>query len=348
MMDFYPALPTEGIDQYHDVWVYIENRNGNIKKVGLELLGVGRGLADKINEKLVAVIMGYQIDGKAEEIIKYGADRVYVADHITLKDYRTEPYAEVFTELIKSKKPSILLIGATKQGRDIASRIAVKVRTGSTADCTMFDVDPERKLLKATRPTFGGKQLATIICDRHRPQIATGRPGTFKPLPYNPDRTGVVEKVNVNLKEEDLLVKLVKFIPKEEADLENAKIIVAGGRGLKGKDGFAMLKVFANEVGGVVGSSRVAVEEGWIEKETQVGQTGRSVSPDVYIACGISGAVQHITGITGSKIIIAINNDPNAEIFQYSDYGIVGDVFVVIPKLIELVRKYKSSNKQQK
>ncbi len=341
MIEFKPATPTININDYRDVWVFIEHRYGIPAKVGFELLGAGRTIADKLGCKLVAVVIGSSVKNIAMETIFYGADIVYFADDPVLKDYRTEPYTNIFEQLIHDKKPEILLIGATKEGRDLASRIAVRVRTGATADCTELDVDVDNRLLLARRPAFGGKQLATVICDKHRPQIATGRPGVMKPLKRDTSRKGAIEAINVSLtlKEEDIATKLIKFIPASEVDLQTAKVIVAGGRGVNGKEGFKLLYELADLLGGVVAASRVAVDEGWITRDHQVGQTGKAVIPDLYIACGISGAVQHIAGMKGSKVVIAINTDPNAPIFKYSNYGIVGDLFEVIPKLIEKTRE---------
>jgi len=333
------AHPVKDISEYRGVWVFLEQREGEMARVSCELLGAGRMLADKLGEKLTGVLMGNHIEKFAYEAIYYGADEVLLVEHPVLAHYRTQPYADVLSSLIGERKPEILLIGATHTGRDLASRVAVRVKAGITADCTEFDIDTEKRLLLMGRPAFGGKTLATIYCEAHRPQMSTGRPGIMKALPRDITRTGKIERVNFDLREEDVVTKLVEFVKSKELNIQDAQIIVAGGRGVGGKEGFAVLEELAQALGGVVGASRAAVDAGWITNDHQVGQTGKTVSPKLYIACGISGAVQHLAGMKTSQTIVAINKDPHAPIFKVADFGIVGDLFEIVPALTEAVRK---------
>lgn len=324
------------LEDYRGVWVFAEQREGNLLNVAIELIGEGRKIADKLNTELTAILLGDDIDQLADKLIKYGVDKVIYGDSELLKTYTTDGYAKVLCNLIEERKPEILLMGATNIGRDLAPRISSRIHTGLTADCTRLDVDLENRRLLQTRPAFGGNLMATIICPNHRPQMATVRPGVMEKAIYDDTRTGQVEKFTPNITEEDIKAKVVEHIKgsKPQVKLEEAKIIVSGGRGLGSPEGFKLLEKLAEKLGAVVGASRATVDAGWIDQAHQVGQTGKTVRPDLYIACGISGAIQHLAGMRESKCIVAINKDKNAPIFEVADYGIVGDVYEVIPELI--------------
>lgn len=331
------------LSAYKGVWVFAEQRQGKLMFTALELLGEGRKLADKLGVELSAVLLGSGIDDICDELIHFGADRVLYADHTLLKNYTTDGYTKVITDLVNDKKPEIIIIGATNIGRDLAPRVSARLNTGLTADCTKLDIDEEQRLLLQTRPAFGGNIMATIITPNHRPQMSTVRPGVMKKLEMDKNRKGIVEKVKVDLKEGDLRVKVEEIVKsaKQIVNLVEAEYIVSGGRGLGHPEGFKLIKELADALGGVVGSSRAAVDAGWISNDHQVGQTGKTVRPRVYVACGISGAIQHLAGMQNSDCIIAINKNPDAPIFQVADYGIVGDLYKVIPMLIEEVKKFK-------
>jgi len=327
------------------VWVIAEQRDGHLQKVALELLGKGRELSEKLGVKLTAVLVGYEVEKLANTLIKHGADEVIVLENILLKNYTTDGYTNAIEKIAIERKPEIILIGATNIGRDLGPRLAARLKTGLTADCTGLDIDENTKNLLMTRPAFGGNLMATIECPNHRPQMATVRPGVF-PLPCPDDRReGRIEKIDVKIKEEEIrtvVEKIVKSLD-EKIDITEAKVIVSGGRGIGNKEGFEMLKELAHLLGGVVGASRAAVDAGWIGKDHQVGQTGKTVRPKLYIACGISGAIQHLAGMQESEYIIAINKDENAPIMSIADLGIVGDVYKVLPKLINEIKAYKDS-----
>ncbi len=333
------------LSEYKGVWVFAEQRNGKLMGTAFELLGEGRKLADKLGVELSALLLGSNVAGLSDELIRHGADRVILAEHPELKLYTTDGYTKVITDLVNSKKPEIILIGATNIGRDLGPRIAARLDTGLTADCTKLEIDEEQKILLQTRPAFGGNIMATIITPKHRPQMATVRPGVMKKLPVDCTRKGIVEKVEVKLEKSDIrtIVKEVVKSAKQAVNLIDADIIVSGGRGLGGPDGFKLIEELAQELGGVVGSSRAAVDSGWISQDHQVGQTGKTVRPKIYIACGISGAIQHLAGMQSSDCIIAVNKNPDAPIFDVADYGIVGDLYKVIPMIVEEVKKIKEA-----
>jgi electron transfer flavoprotein alpha subunit len=335
------AHPVENILDYRGVWVFMEQREGEMANVSYELLGAGRMLADKLGERLTGVLLGNDVEKLAQETIYYGADMVLLVEHPVLAHYRTQPYAHVLSSLIKERKPEIVLIGATHTGRDLASRVAVRVKAGITADCTEFDIDTEKRLFLMGRPAFGGKTLATIYSEKHRPQMSTGRPGIMKCLPKDIARQGKIERVTFELHEEDIATKLLEFVKSKELNIQAAQIIVSGGRGIGGKEGFGVLEELAQALGGVVGASRAAVDSGWISRDHQVGQTGKTVSPKLYIACGISGAVQHLAGMKTSQTIVAINRDPAAPIFKIADFGVVGDLFEIVPAMTEALKREK-------
>jgi electron transfer flavoprotein alpha subunit len=322
---------------YNGVMVFAEQRGGQLKKVSIELLGRGRGLADDLGVELSAALFGHNVEGLTGELIARGADMVYLAQDPRLENYNTGCYAKAMIELIKSKKPEIVLYGATHIGRDLAPRVAKNLNAGLTADCTELTIDEESKLLLQTRPAFGGNIMATIMCPDHRPQMATVRPGIMKELEPDPSRTGEVVSFDGSLTDADVMTRIIEIIKerKKVANLEEAKFIVSGGRGVGGEEGFKTIRALADALGAEVGGSRVAVEKDWISKDHQVGQTGKTVRPELYIACGISGSIQHRAGMQNSGCIVAINKDPNAQIFTIADIGIVGDLFEVIPVLIE-------------
>ncbi len=325
------------IDEYKGVWVFAEQRDGELLNVSIELLGEGKKIANELGIELTALLLGKDVDDLAETLVKYGADNVLYADSELLKVYTTEGYTKVICDLIKERKPEILLIGATNIGRDLGPRISSRIHTGLTADCTRLEVDLENRRLMQTRPAFGGNLMATIICPNHRPQMSTVRPGVMEKAEYDENRTGNIEKFTPELKAENIRAKVIETVKAKKAvvKLEEANIIVSGGRGLGDAEGFKLVEDLAEKLDGVVGASRATVDAGWIDQDHQVGQTGKTVRPTVYIACGISGAIQHLAGMQDSDIIIAINKDKDAPIFKVADYGIVGDVYEVIPELIE-------------
>ncbi len=327
-----------------DLWVFIEtNEDGSPKKVGLELLNPGRNLAAKQGGKLVAVVIGNNVAASVEEAGRYGADQVIVVEGPEYEKYTTDAYAIALVHLCEKYGPTTVMVGATNVGRDLAPRVTARIGTGLTADCTSIDIDEESGNVAWTRPAFGGNLMATILCPDHRPQFGTVRPGVFK-KPAETENKAEVIREEFHVAPEQIRTKLVDVIreaAEELVDLEGAEIIVSGGRGVGGPEGFAPVKELADALGGVVGASRAAVDAGWISHSHQVGQTGKTVGPKLYIACGISGAIQHMAGMSGSDTIVAINKDPDANIFSIADYGIVGDLFKVLPVLTAEVKKIK-------
>jgi electron transfer flavoprotein alpha subunit len=325
---------------YSGVWVFAEQRDGKLKSVAYELVSEGRKLADKLGTELAAICLGHHVKD-VEQLVCYGADKVYLADDPILSDHQEDLYTELLLELIKKHRPEILIAGATSMGRSFIPRVAALLYTGLTADCTGLDIDPETKLLLQTRPTFGGNVMATIMCQAKRPQMSTVRPHVFKRGTANKERKGQIIKVDFKKEAGTSRTKLLRFIEDltEKVKLDEAEIIVSGGRGLGKPDNFQIIKELAEVLGAAVGSSRPPVDEGWISYSHQVGQTGKTVCPKLYIACGISGSVQHIAGMGTSECIIAINEDPNAPIFQVATYGIVGDLFKIVPMLTEKLKR---------
>ena len=289
-----------------DVYVFAEQRDGNLQKVGIELIGEARKLADDLGQNVVAVLLGNKIKDKASELIAHGADKVVVVDDEMLAEYVTEPYAKAMMEIIQSHNPEIVLYGATSIGRDLAPRVSARIHTGLTADCTKLDIDEETKLLMMTRPAFGGNIMATIVCEDFRPQMATVRPGVMKALEADESRQGEVEVVEVNFTDADMNVKIREVVKTahKSVDITEAKILVAGGRGVGNVEGFKDLEALADTLDGEVAASRAAVDSGWISNDRQVGQTGKTVRPELYLACGISGAIQHAAGMELSLIHI--------------------------------------------
>ncbi len=330
----------DSLSQYKGVWVFAEQKNGKPINVVYELIGKGRELADDLGVELSGVILGNEISDGARKLIEYGADKVYAVEDTSLANFNDESYADIFTQLIVKYKPEIVLMGATTYGRSLAPRVASRLNTGLTADCTELQIDKEKRLLLQTRPAFGGNLMATIICPDTRPQMATVRPKVMKPLEPDSSRTGEIIYPEVTIPR-DLKTKVKEVVSSvmEMVNLTEADIIVAGGRGLGEASNFKLIEELARVLGGAVGASRATVDAGWIEYSHQVGQTGKTVSPKVYFACGISGAVQHLAGMSSSDTIIAINKNPDAPIFNVATFGIVGDVLEVVPALIREFKK---------
>ena len=326
--------------QYKNVYVFVEQREGVIQNVGLELLGKARELADALNEKLYAMLLGHDLTTQAQECIAYGADTVLRVDAPELATYVTEPYAQAIYQIIRDNKPSIVLIGATTIGRDLGPRLSARVETGLTADCTGLEISEERDLLM-TRPAFGGNLMATIICKEHRPQMSTVRPGVMRMGQRDENRKGTIEDVKINFDKSKFRVRVLETVKqtKNLVDITEAHVLISGGRGVGNAEGFDMLRAMANTIGAEVSASRAMVDAGVLGHERQVGQTGKTVRPDLYFAMGISGAIQHLAGMEESEYIIAINKDKFAPIFNVADLGIVGDVRKIVPLLTEKLKR---------
>jgi len=324
-------------EDYRGVWVFIEEKDGAIAPVSLELLGAGRQLADKRKTELAGVLIGENISSLSETAFEYGADKVYVYDAPIYRFYRTETFMRAMLACVEKHKPEILLYGATSTGKDLASAVATDLPTGLTADTTQLDVEEDTGLLLASRPAFGGNIMATILCKKYRPQMATVRPKVMKSLPRKPGASGVVVEECIPLKEEDIRTKVLEIVRSTTklVRIDEADIIVAGGKGLGSPAGFKVVQQLADALGAAVGASRDVVEAGWIDHHHQVGQTGVTVTPKIYFAIGISGAIQHLVGMQNSRLIIAINKDPAAPIFQACHFGIVGDALTIVPMLTE-------------
>lgn len=336
--------PTESFDvsDYNGVWVFAEQKNGSIAGVVFELLGAGRILADALNTELSCVLIGKDVTSHTNQLIEYGADKVYMVEDADITSYNDELYSDIMGQLIQKYKPEIVLFGATTYGRSLAPRTASRLNTGLTADCTGLDIDIEKRILRQTRPAFGGNLMATIVCPNHRPQMATVRPKVMKALNPDSSRKGTVIVPEIDIPR-DLRTKVVNIINNvcETVNLTEADVIVSGGRGMGDPKNFILLEELAALLGGAVGASRAAVDSGWIDYSHQVGQTGKTVCPKVYFACGISGAIQHLAGMSSSDIIIAVNKNPDAPIFKVANYGIVGDVNEVIPAMIKTLKQMK-------
>ena len=330
---------------YKDVWVFAEQKKGKVQSVAFELIGKARELAHKLGCSVGAVLIGNDVGIAAQELISSGVDTVYLVESPQLANYQDEPYTNVLVKLIRKYKPEAVLCGATFIGRSLISRVAIKVDTGLTADCTGLDIDPQKKILLQTRPAFGGNIMATIITPNHRPQMATVRHKVFVQPALDRARKGKVIKESFPVEELSSRTTLIDVVEEVEnlVNIAEADIIVSGGRALGGHDNFTMLEELAQALGGAVGSSRAAVDAGWMPYSHQVGQTGRTVAPKLYIACGISGQIQHLVGMQSSKVIVAINKDPDAPIFKVATYGIVGDIFQIVPAL---TRKFKETLKK--
>ena len=357
-------------NEYKGVWVFCEQRQGALMSTDFELVSEARKLADELGCEVTGLLLGDNVEGIAKELGGYGADKVLVCDSPLLKDYTTDAYAKVVCDMVNEYKPEVLLIGATNIGRDLGPRCAARLHTGLTADCTRLDVDvekykgylraatslPEERIekldtadrnLKMTRPAFGGNVMATIICPNYRPQMATVRPGVMEMPRRDMSRQGKVTVVDAGLSMDDRNVEILQVVhdDKKSVDITEAKVLVSGGRGVGSAEGYAPLRELAEVLGGEVSSSRIGVDSGWIEKDRQVGQTGKTVHPDLYVACGISGAIQHLAGMEGSEFVIAINKDETCPMMKLADLGIVGDLHVIVPKLTEAIKAYKAAQK---
>ncbi len=329
--------------EYKGVWVFIEQVEGEPANVSWELLGEGGKLAKKLDVELCAVVIGENVENLCNEAFAYGAEKVYPIDSPVFKNYRTQAYRRALNFLIGKYKPEIILMGATGMGRDLAGAVATDVKTGLTADCTGLDIDDKRNLMQ-TRPAFGGNIMATIMCDKFRPQMATVRPNVMDTPEKKKGLKGKIIRETVPVEEKDIITKVLEIIKdKNKADINiaGANIIVSGGRGMMSSENFKILQELADELGATVGASRSAVDAGWMPHSRQVGQTGTTVRPNIYIACGISGAIQHLVGMQDSDVIVAINRDKKAPIFEVATYGIVGDLFEIVPALTEEIRKRK-------
>lgn len=328
-----PAVDTA---LYKGVWVFAEVRHGKLVPTIYELLHLGRQLASTLNEELSAVLMGYQVAAYAQDLIEHGADKVYVFDHPAFKDFVDETYTHALTELIKKEKPNKFLLPASTIGRSFGSRVAIAANTGITADATELSIDPKTRQLHATRPSFGGNLMATILCEKHRPEMATVRPMTFPRAPKQEGRQGKILNVQVDPSAWNVRTKFIEFVPETSStqDITTADRIVAGGIGLGKADGFKLLEELAQLLGGAVGATRAAVDKGWIPYRHQIGLTGRTVRPKLYIACGISGAIQHLAGMSSSETIVAINTSGDAPIMSLATLSVEGDLYEILPALI--------------
>ena len=336
---------------YKGVMVYAEQVDGKITPVTYELIGKGKQLAGELGTEVTAVLLGSDVGALPEKLEMRGADRVIVVDNAALNVYKTEPYVHALTTVINKYKPEVVLVGATAIGRDLAPRVSARVHTGLTADCTKLEINPEDKGLMMTRPAFGGNIMATILCPNNRPQMSTVRPGVMQKLKSNPELKGhaqiIFEDINDFDKHDNTeVLEIVKTI-QEKMDIQDAKVLVSGGRGMQSPENFKVLQDLADVLGGTVSSSRAAVDAGWVEKDRQVGQTGKTVRPNLYIAVGISGAIQHLSGMEESDFIVAINKDETAPIFSVADVGIVGDGLKIVPLITEAIKAEQAAKNEQ-
>lgn len=336
---------------YKGVMVYAEQVDGKITPVTYELIGKGKQLAGELGTEVTAVLLGSDVGALPEKLEMRGADRVIVVDNAALNVYKTEPYVHALTTVINKYKPEVVLVGATAIGRDLAPRVSARVHTGLTADCTKLEINPEDKGLMMTRPAFGGNIMATILCPNNRPQMSTVRPGVMQKLKSNPELKGhaqiIFEDINDFDKHDNTeVLEIVKTI-QEKMDIQDAKVLVSGGRGMQSPENFKVLQDLADVLGGTVSSSRAAVDAGWVEKDRQVGQTGKTVRPNLYIAVGISGAIQHLAGMEESDFIVAINKDETAPIFSVADVGIVGDGLKIVPLITEAIKAEQAVKNEQ-
>ncbi len=335
--------PSKFVD-YKGVWVFTEQVEGKIRSVAIELFGEGKKLAEQLEQQLVAVVLGNDLKGLPDELTKYGVDRIIVAEHEYLTNYTTDAYTTVLTGLIEKEKPSIVLYGATVNGRDLAPRLAARLGVGLTADCTGLSIDDKGQLIQ-TRPAFGGNIMASIVSPTTRPQMATVRPNVFKKSKRQPDATAPIERIIVKLSPLGNRAKIkesVREVSEDELSIHEADVVVSVGRGIANPENISLAEELAKELSAAVGGSRPLVDQGWMSHQRQVGQSGRTISPKLYIALGISGAIQHFVGMSQSERIIAINEDPKAPIFEFADIGIVGDIFKVVPALIKAIRENRS------
>ena len=327
--------------KYQGIWFFAETKDGSISPVSYEMLSACLKIKEKLNQEISGVLFGENISSLAPELIKRGCDNVYVIKNEKLENFREQTFADAFSKLINKYKPNIVIAAATMIGRSFIPSVAAKIKTGLTADCTDIDIDEETGLLVQTRPTFGGNLMAKIICKYHRPQMATIRPKIFSPAEVIDGKDGNIIEENIEIEDDGNVEILGREKVENVVDLQEAEIIVSGGRGMKGPENFDIIKEFASLLGGAVGASRAAVDSGWIPYPHQVGQTGKTVKPKIYIACGISGAIQHLAGMQTSDFIIAINKDREAPIFKVANLGVVGDLFEVVPLVIKKIKQIK-------
>jgi electron transfer flavoprotein alpha subunit len=335
------------ISEYKGVMVFAEQRRGEIQKVAFELLGIGRSIADTLQEPLTAVVIGSKNESaQLQDLIAHGADRVITIEGREFATYMTEPYTKALTQAIEAEKPGIVFFGATTIGRDLAPRVSARLKTGLTADCTALAIDDASRNLLMTRPAFGGNIMATIVCPEHRPQMSTVRPGVMRRLERDDNRNGEIRQMHVTIEAADLNVEILEEVveKQEKKNIEDASVLVAGGRGIGNPENFKKLQGLAESLGGLVAASRAVVDAGWVSPDRQVGQTGKTVRPDLYIACGISGMIQHIAGMEDSGFIVAVNKNREAPIFAYADLGIVTDVNKLIPALQEELAAARASS----
>lgn len=344
MTEIKRADPPQDVSEYKGIMVYLDSFDGTLTRAALEMIGVGRKMADKINETLIGAVIGENTKGMAQEAGMYGCDEVYGFDSKELAMYRSKPFSDILANLVFEKKPNILVVPGSKNGRDLAARIAVKVRSGLTADCMEIDVEPENRILIARRPDYGDSTMSEIRCEKHRPQMATSRPGTFETPVPDAKRKFQVDVREVKLEKNQLKENILSFNRKTEEDITGSKVIVSGGLGMGKPEGLDLIRKLSNLLGGSVGVTRPIADLGWISRDHQVGQTGQIVRPNLYIAAGISGKPQHIVGMMDSKVVVSINKDPDAEMNQFADYIIVGDLYEVIPKLIESIERVTGAN----
>lgn len=336
------------INDYKGVLVYIEQRFGEIQNVSLELLGKGRKIADELGVEVIAALVGKDVEKHGKLLVEYGADKVMILENDALELYSTEPYTQAMVSVVNEVMPEIVLFGATSIGRDLAPRVSARLETGLTADCTSLEVSEERMLLM-TRPAFGGNIMATIISPDHRPQMSTVRPGVMTKMDREIGRFGEIIKMPIEITRNNKFVEILSFEKEteEKQDIQEATVLISGGRGVGSAENFKMLYDLADTLGGLVSASRAAVDSGWMDHDRQVGQTGKTVRPNVYFACGISGAIQHVAGMEEAELIIAVNKDKGAKIFEVADLGVVGDVHKVLPFVIDEINRINASKKVQ-
>jgi len=334
-------IEKKDLSEYRGIWVFAEQRYGNLKSVAAELTGKAKELAADLDVQVTAVVLGSDIKHLSKELIAYGADEVLIMDTAWLRDFNDYVYGEVMIDLIKEYKPEIVLIGATSNGRSLAPHISSTLRTGLTADCTVLEIDKEERLLLQTRPAFGGNLMATIVCPNNRPQMATVRPKVFKPIEPDYSRQGKVTLLTAPSPIERFVKKIRDIDNEDGLNLADADIIVSVGRGIGSQKNIQLAQELADALGGALGASRPVVDSGWMPYSQQVGQTGKTVAPKIYIACGISGAIQHLAGLADIETIVAINNDPDAPIFKVANYAVVGDVKEILPLLTERIKSIK-------
>lgn len=327
--------------EHRGVWVFAEQREGTLRGVSRELVGLGRRLAEELGVPLEAVLLGQGVAGLAEDLIACGAHRVLLGEHPLLREYQTDCYAKVVTDLVRKRRPEILLMGSTTQGRDLAPRVCIRLRTGLMADCIDFQMDRAQRLLVGVKPVIGGNLLASITCPRHRPQVVTVRPRVLPPPARDPSRKGEVERLAIDLEPEEARTRLLSTVKEAagQVDLEEAPVVVAAGYGVDCRENLALLEELASVLGAALGATRPVVDAGWLPESAQVGQSGKTVRPRLYIACGIHGAAFHLVGMQNSDVIVAINDDPQAPIFKIATLGIVGDLREVVPLLTEKLKE---------